>query len=270
MISVDQNKCLRCNLCVKDCIVEVLTPDSAGFPHLSPELERYCLNCQHCLAICPAGALSCHGVSPEKCALPGKLPEAEKMFNLLRMRRSCRQYKDENLSPEIMRTLKDSLAWTPTGCNQHKLFFKIIEDKNEMAFFRKKTSAMLKLLIKSGILSLFYPRFKRYLKEILGGKDVVYRNAPHMIIAATPKNAPCKEADPWIALSYFDLYAQSLGVGSCWCGFAVHAFKWNRQLKKRLQLPPGYKIGAILLFGPPAVTYARATKPVNFNLEEEK
>ena len=139
-----------------------------------------------------------------------------------------------------------------------------------MAFFREKTSAMLKLLIKSGILSFFYPRFKRYLKEILGGKDVVYRNAPHMIIAATPKNAPCKEADPWIALSYFDLYAQSLGVGSCWCGFAVHAFKWNPKLKKRLQLPPGYKIGAILLFGPPAVTYARATKPVNFNLEKEK
>ena len=268
MISVDKNKCLRCKRCIKDCIVEVLTPDSEGFPRLAPQLAKYCLNCQHCLAVCPAGALSCRGVTPEMCAAPGKLPAPEEMFNLLRMRRSCRQYKDENISPEAMKTLRSSLAWTPTGCNDHRLFFRIIEDKEEMAFFRQETSRMLKLLIKSGIMALIYPKFKRYLAEIMGGKDVVYRNAPHMIIAATPKNAPCKEADPWIALSYFDLLAQSLGIGTCWCGFAVHAFKWNFKLKKRLALPPGYRIGAVMLFGPPDVTYARASKPVNFNLEK--
>ena len=268
MITVDKEKCLKCALCVKDCIVEVLKTDKEGIPFLDPELEKYCLNCQHCLAVCPAGALSCHGVTPEMCGKPGKLPEPEEMFDLLRMRRSCRQYKDENLPPEVMEKLKSSLAWTPTGCNVHNLFFRIIEDKEEMAYFRKKSSSMLKFLIRTGIMSLIYPRFRRYLKEIMGGKDVVYRNAPHMIVAAVPENAPCKEADPWIALSYFDLYAQSLGVGSCWCGFAVHAFKWNRALKKRLALPKGYRIGAVMLFGPPAVTYARPTKPVNFNLEK--
>ena len=269
MITIDREKCLRCSACIKDCIVEVLKADDKGIPFLAPELEKYCLNCQHCLAVCPAGAVTCHGVTPEMCAAPGKLPQAPEMLNLLRMRRSCRQYKDENLPPEIMASLKASLAWTPTGCNVHNLFFRIIEDKEEMSFFRKKTSKMLKLLIKTGIMGLIYPRFKRYLAEIMGGKDVVYRNAPHMIVAAVPKDAPCKEADPWIALSYFDLYAQSLGVGTCWCGFAVHAFKWNRELKKRLALPKGYRIGAVMLFGPPAVQYHRATKPVNFNLEKK-
>lgn len=269
MITIDREKCLRCSACIKDCIVEVLKADDKGIPFLAPELEKYCLNCQHCLAVCPAGALTCHGVTPEMCAAPGKLPAPSEMFDLLRNRRSCRQYKDENLPPEIMASLKASLAWSPTGCNVHNLFFRVIEQKEEMAFFRKKTSKMLKLLIKTGIMGLIYPRFKRYLAEIMGGKDVVYRNAPHMIVAAVPKDAPCKEADPWIALSYFDLYAQSLGVGTCWCGFAVHAFKWNRELKKRLALPKGYRIGAVMLFGPPAVQYHRATNPVNFNLEKK-
>lgn len=270
MIIVDPEKCLRCSKCVKDCIVEVLKPAPDGVPFLAPELEKYCLNCQHCLAICPSGALSCHGVTPEMCPAPGKRPAPQEMLNLLQMRRSCRLYKDENLPSDTMTALKNALAWTPTGCNVHNLFFRVIEDKEEMAFFREETSSMLKKLIKTGIMSLIYPRFKRYLAEIMGGKDVVYRNAPHMIIAAVPQTAPCKEADPWIALSYFDLYAQSLGVGTCWCGFAVHAFKWNRKLKKHLHLPPGYRIGAVMLFGAPAVSYARATKPVNFNLEEEK
>ena len=261
MIQVDREKCVKCGACVRDCIVEILKPGADGFPAVAPELERFCLNCQHCLAVCPRGAVTCHGVTPEQCPAPGPLPEPEPMFDLLRQRRSIRQFKDENLPPEVLGKLKDSLAWSPTGCNDHRLFFTVIEDKAEMAFFRTEMSRMLKLLIRSGIMRLVYPNYKRYLQEILNGKDVVFRNAPHMIVAATPKNAPCREADPWIALSYFDLFAQTFGVGTCWCGFGVHAFRWNARLRKRLQLPRGYKVGAVLLFGPPAVSYPRATKP---------
>ena len=267
IIQVDPNRCVKCGACVKDCIVEILKPGADGFPAVAPELERYCLNCQHCLAVCPQGALTCHGVTAGQCPAPGPLPEPEKMFNLIRQRRSIRQFKDENLPPEVMGPLKDSLAWTPTGCNDHRLFFRIIEDKEEMAFFRTEMSRMLKLLIRIGIMRLIYPKYKRYLQEIMNGKDVIFRNAPHIIVAATPKDAPCKEADPWIALSYFDLMAQSYGVGTCWCGFGVYAFRWNARLRKRLNLPRGYKIGAVLLFGKPAVNYPRATRPPQFEIQ---
>lgn len=270
MIAIDKTKCLRCSRCVRDCIAELLVPGSDGVPYMPAENEKYCINCQHCLAICPAGAVDCNGVGAEACAAPGKLPAPEEMLHLLQMRRSCRLYKNENIAPETMEALKNALAWTPTGCNNHKLFFRIIEKKEEMEFFRKTTFSMLKILIKSGILGLFFPRFKRFFAAVMAGKDVVYRNAPHMIVAATPKNAPCKEADPWIALSYFDLHAQSFGLGTCWCGFAVHAFKMSKKMRKQLQLPPGYKVGAVMLFGNPQLLYARATRPTNFNLEEEK
>ena len=266
MITVDKDKCIRCSSCIKDCIVEILKPADDGFPYLSEELEQYCLNCQHCLAICPEGALSCHGVTAQMCHSQAPLPEPEKMLALLRQRRSIRQYKDENLSPEILKQLKDSLAWTPTGCNDRSLIFKMVETREEMAFYREETSKMLKFLIKTGIMFLLYPRIKRFLQEILGGKDVIYRDAPHMLIAAVPKSAPCKEADPWIALSYFDLLAQSFQLGTCWCGFAVHVFKHNRKLRKKLDLPKGYKVASVLLFGKPAVTYPRATLPENFKI----
>jgi len=268
MIQVDREKCVKCGACVRDCIVEILKPGADGFPAVAPELERYCLNCQHCLAVCPRGAVTCHGVTPEQCPAPGVLPEPEPMFNLLRQRRSIRQFKDENLPPEVLGKLKDSLAWAPTGCNDHRLFFTVVEDKAEMAFFREETSRMLKFLIRSGIMRLVYPNYKRYLQEILNGKDVVFRNAPHLIAAATPKDAPCREVDPWIALSYFDLFAQTFGVGTCWCGFGVYAFRWNARLRKRLQLPRGYKVGAVMLFGPSAVSYPRATKPEPFNIRK--
>ena len=264
MICIDPDKCTRCGACVRDCIVEVLKPGADGVPALAPELEKYCLNCQHCLAVCPAGAVTCHGVGPADCPAAGPLPESAQMLNLLRQRRSVRQYRDENVSPEVLSSLRDALAWTPTGCNAHSLVFRMVEDKSEMAFFRTEMTRMLQTLIRTGILHLVYPNFKRYLGEIMAGKDVIFRNAPHMIVAAAPKNAPCREADPWIALSYLDLYMQTLGLGSCWCGFAVHAFKWNRKLRAKLGFPRDCRVGAVLLFGKPAVTYVRPTRPAPF------
>lgn len=266
LIEIDRKSCIKCGACVRDCIVEIIKTGADGFPGVPPELERHCLNCQHCLAVCPKGALTCHGVTPAQCPAPGPLPEPEKLFNLLRQRRSIRQFKDENLSPEILEQLKSSLAWSPTGCNDHRLYFRMVCDKAEMEFFRTETTKMLRLLIRSGIMYLIYPKIIRYLQEVMNGKDVIFRNAPHMIVAATPKNAPCKEADPWIALSYFDLFAQSFGIGTCWCGFGGYALRLNARMRKRMNLPRGYRIGAVLLFGKPAVTYPRATLPPQFQI----
>ena len=228
---------------------------------MPPELEKFCIKCQHCLAVCPAGALSFNGITPEQCDLPQTPPTPEAMLNLIKMRRSVRRYKDENIAPEIMETLKASLAWSATGCNDHRLFFYVAQDKSEMEFFRTETTRMLKFLVRTGIMRLFYPNIHRFLQKIEAGTDVIYRGAPHMIVAAVPENAPCKAADPWIALSNFDLLLQSYGLGSCWCGFAERAIKYNRKLKKYIKLPKGYQIGAVLLFGKPDVKYFRATSP---------
>lgn len=265
-IQIDSGACTRCGACVRDCIVEILRPGADGVPVVAPGLERFCLNCQHCLAVCPEGAVTCHGVPPSACFSTGVLPEAESMLHLLRTRRSIRHYKAENLDRATLEKLKDSMRWTPTGCNDHRLFFSIVEEREEMEFFRTRMSKLLKFLIRSGILRLIYPNYKRYLGEILSGKDVVFRGAPHMIVAATPKDAPCGEADPWISLTGFDLFAQSLGVGTCWCGFALYAFRWNRGLRKGLHLPPGYKPGAVMLFGKPDISYARTTAPAQFKI----
>ena len=268
MIEFAKEKCVRCGKCAADCVVEVITHDAEGFPCVKNEDARFCLNCQHCLAVCPSGAVTCRGVAPSDCAAIEPIPSEPQMASLIRQRRSIRSYADENLSRETLDRLEAVLAWTPTGCNRHELFFKVVADKSEMEFYRTRMAKTLRFLIRTGILGLVYPNYKRYLQEIMNGKDVVFRNAPHMIIAAVSKDSPCREADPWIALSYFDLYAQTLGLGTCWCGFAQHAFKWDPVLKKKLGVPKGYVISSVLLFGRPSVNYARSTRPEQFPVEE--
>ncbi len=188
------------------------------------------------------------------------------MRNLLRQRRSIRFFRNENVSPEILSKLKESLHWSPTGCNDHRLFFSVVEDREAMDWFRGEAAKRLKILWKTGILRVIYPKSRNHVREILDGKDLIFRDAPHLIVASTPWNAPCAESDPLIALSYFDLYAQSLGLGTCWCGFAWHLFRWSGKMRKRLRLPPGYRPGAVLLFGMPDISYPRATAPLPFEI----
>lgn len=261
MVLIDRSKCVKCGLCVRECIVQTLHFGTDGVPFMPPDEEKFCLKCQHCLAVCPREAVVCEGKTAADCARPGPLPRPEEMANLLRARRSCRHYREDAVAPEKLAALKQGLAWSPTGCNDHQMIFTVVDDPEDMEFFRTTTVKVLRFLIRSGLMRLFYPNYKRYLGDILAGKDMVFRGAPHLIAASSPRSAPCGNWDPWIALSYFDLHAQSLGLGTCWCGFAVYLFRFVPALRRRLNLPRGYKPGAVMLFGEPAVTYPRMTCP---------
>jgi len=268
MVGFQQDKCIRCGRCIADCVVKVLRRDEKGFPFMPENLEKFCIGCQHCLAVCPAEAVDCNGKTAADCQPLSSLPQPEEVAALMRQRRSIRHYEPCGLPPEIIGKLKESLAWSATGCNDRSMVFKIVENSEDMQFFRQESSRMLRKLLRFGILQLLYPGVKRFLQDICNGEDVIFREAPHMIVCAVSDKAPCKEADPYIALSNFDIYAQTLGVGTCWCGFAVYAFKFNRKMRKKLNIPKGYKISSAMLFGKAAVEYQRATAPENFNFME--
>jgi len=266
MIGFSHSKCVKCGLCLGECLGGILEKDADGFPVLNRKNARYCIGCGHCFAVCPKGAVIFRGRTADEAKDAGALPQPEEMANLLRQRRSVRKYKPEAISAEKMANLKTILNWMPTGCNDHRLVFSIVEDREVMEAIRAKVSARLKILVKTGILRLVFPPSKRYLEPILNGEDVIFRGAPHLIAASTPVFAPCSTWDAKIALAYFDTYAQSLGLGTCWCGFGVWAFRMIPSLRKMLKQPHFYRLDAMMLFGEPAVSYPRATVPEPFKI----
>ena len=62
---VDEEKCIHCGLCVKDCIVKILALNENKIPQTITEREKNCTKCQHCLSICPTGALTILDKNPE-------------------------------------------------------------------------------------------------------------------------------------------------------------------------------------------------------------
>jgi len=171
-------------------------------------------------------------------------------------------------------------AWVPTGCNAHSLSFSFIEDKDEMKKFKLLLdSEVSKMSSKLGIVfSMFkqkgfisnLKRFIKYKDMFSTGEDVIFRNAPHMVVVSVDENAPCSSVDPIIALSYFELYAQTLGLGTLWCGLAKWGFDSAPELEKVLNLPENHKISYVMLFGYPDEKFQRITNPDKCIINEIK
>ncbi len=264
-LKIDSEKCVHCGHCIKDCMSRSLEFDENKIPRVAEGGENRCIKCQHCLSICPVGALSIFNKSPEN-SEPIKDYNSDEILSLIKNRRSYRHYKQENLPPEIMDKLKNMLNWVPTGVNDHRLHFSFIDDIEVMNEFRDYTNNKIIEMVSKPGLNLAFKKFERYKKALLKGNDIIFRGAPHMVVVSSPNDAHCKDVDPMIALSYFELYAQSLGVATCWCGLGYGVLRLIPELCKQLEIPDNYKLSYVMLFGPKGMTYHRATQPDPFTM----
>jgi nitroreductase/NAD-dependent dihydropyrimidine dehydrogenase PreA subunit len=260
--TIDRLKCTGCGQCVLDCPVQIIDMDSSC-PFIAVEKESSCLECQHCLAVCPTGAVSILGKNPEgSISLAGNLPTPENVETLIKGRRSVRQYRNENMQPELIQRLLDASCHAPTGVNSRKVLFTIIDDREIMARLRQETMDGLGRLLREGKL----PPGRAYFNDCVRaweeeGIDTIYRWAPHLIVTSAPRDCPTPEADCLIALAYFELIAQSHGVGTVWNGLA----RWTitellPDLRGKLSIPENHQIGYVMAFGMPAVQYHRTVQ----------
>ncbi|MBJ6748976.1 nitroreductase family protein [Geomonas anaerohicana] len=260
---VAKDTCTRCGLCVADCPAHVI--DTAdGFPLITAEKEAGCYRCQHCFAVCPTGAVSILGLDPGKSTpLTGDWrPDPARLETLIKGRRSVRRYKPENLEPELMQRLLE-VAWhAPTGVNTRQVRFTVIDDRDKLAAFREELLAGIKRLVQDNALPeglAFFADFVKLWEE--QGVDVLFRGAPHLLVASVSSKAVSPLQDCVIALSYFELFAQTNGVGTVWDGLAKIAIAdLVPEAQATLGIPEDHTLGYCMAFGKPAVQYARTVQ----------
>ena len=266
-IEINKEKCTRCGACIKDCIAYSIEAGSDLFPQAANGGEERCLECTHCMAVCPTGAISINGKNADN-ALNPALPDSDEVLGLIQTRRSIRQYKSEDISPEVFEKLKSMLPNIPTGCNTNTLHFAFVETRSAMDSIRNYVRVKLLKLLNSSFMPKLANKFAKYKTAFENGEDVIFRDAPHMVVVSSHIHAPCANVDPIIALSYIELYAHSLGLGTCWCGFAQACFKLLPRLSEMVQIQDEYKPVYVMLLGYPAVKYHRTTQPESFPVTE--
>lgn len=261
-LKIDRNRCIHCASCVRECLNQVLEMGEDRFPREAKGGTERCIHCQHCVMICPKAALSVDSVDPDACPAIGEYPSPEQMLNLYRGRRSFRYYRNENVSTQIIGELLDAMRYSPTGVNSHQLLFTVIDDRKVMDKIRNYVNGKLIDFLEQSPESELAVKLAAMGNGVREGKDPIFRNAPHMVLVSSPENAPCRDIDPVIALSYFELLAQTKGIATVWCGLAMRAFlAVAPEAFGMLGVPENYKPVYTMLFGLPKIKFSRSGVP---------
>ncbi|WP_319584180.1 nitroreductase family protein [uncultured Pseudodesulfovibrio sp.] len=258
--TVDEEKCTRCGECAKDCPTGVIEMD--GLPVVRPGSEVRCIECQHCLAVCKPGALSVFGKDPaNSLPLKGMFPDPATMETLVMGRRSVRRYKKEGVDPALIHHLLEVASHAPTAVNGRPVTLTVVDDPDTMDRLRAEvTAAALNLLHTDGFPE-GWERIGDYVRGCEDGTDILFRNAPHLLLASAPEGALAPMADCHIVMSYFDLLASSHGLGTVWNGIARALISTILpQFKTRLGIPDDHIVACVMSFGRPAVKYHRTVQ----------
>jgi len=259
--SVDRDVCIKCGECAADCPRDIIQMVD-GEPEILKDKEHLCLECQHCLAVCKPGALSILGLNPrDSILLKGNMPAPESLEVLMMGRRSVRRYQEEAVAPELIEHILEVVRAAPTGRNIRATHFALVDDPAIMKELRDRTYAGIRRAVDTGTLPDGLEFFKGVADAWDRGTDLVYRDAPHLLVASAPADGPSAVADCLIALTYFELLAAGHGLGTVWNGFAKWAlFDVAPEVGDLLGIPQGHVIGYVMAFGKPAVKYHRTVQ----------
>lgn len=248
ILGINYDKCTNCNQCIKDCPTKNFSMDR-NQKHIIFNDSR-CILCGHCIGVCPENAILYSNMEDDLLEFkesrdPSELISYESMYELFRAKRSIRQYKRENVPKDIIKKVIDSMRYAPTGANMRTLKCHLISNEDE-----------IKLLSDSVLDALEYGEARDRLKERREkGIDPIFYNAPCVLIFYS-KN-PWDTRNATIAMTYGMLSAQTLGLGSCWIGYAHGILSENPEICKRITGIQTYVLG-VMTIGYPAVKYYRA------------
>lgn len=256
---VDQEKCIGCGLCAADCPMAIIAMEQ-GLPVIAAENGDRCIRCLHCFAICESGAIAIHGSRVEESlSLDGDLPTPEQMELLIKARRAIRNYRRENLEPAVIDRLLEVTGHAPSGRNDRRLLFTVVDDGKVLEGLRDEAIAALTVLAEENRFPAGMEFFSDIVETWRTQKiDILFRGAPHLLIVSAPYDCAAPLPDAVIALTTFELFAQSLGVGTVWNGLAkITIADLVPALRQRLGIPDDHLVGYVMGFGIPAIRYAR-------------
>lgn len=240
-IVINSEKCVGCGKCVKDCVASALYLDGG-----KARLRDGCIECGHCFAICPTGAVDMPDYDTSDCGAVVSMTELDSnvFLQAIRSRRTIRQFRDIPVEQEKLDKILETGRYAPTGSNSQNVAFTILGSKQD------EIERECVKMFRTGV--GFGSKFIKYLRNTEITDSFFFKGAP-LVIAVSGHDT----VNATISSAYMELMANSLGLGVLYSGFFCICARLNPRVKAALKLPKGHKVVNCLIIGYPDVEYKR-------------
>ena len=263
-MNINKKECTQCNLCLEICIAKAIDIDTYYID------KNKCNNCLHCLAICPNEAISYKNKISSSLSnynIPG-----ENFENFVFSKRSHRFFLNKKVPSDILLKIANLLRFSPSGTNTQQVYITILGSKEKVKTVSTKIMKYFIFISNTFLNFLFFPvlflflgkaktirlhKMKPYLKRYSKNDDILTYNAPALFIFHAPKSSSTPEQDCTIWSTIGTLYAETLGLATCFNGFIVYGINYNRSIKNSLKIPKNHKVYSTFLLGYPKFKFKK-------------
>lgn len=282
MISIDKSTCVACGICSDVCprhIPEVVTENGKKSLQISAERDSLCMTCGHCMAVCPNSAITVDAFTdrPFEPVTPGSIDPAD-FLQLIRQRRSIRNYKDKPVPRHILEQILQCAAHSPTGDSRGTNGVMVIDDREKLETLSKLLYAAYESLDKAlqnpigrffvkrnagarmfkTLQEFVMPGMKWYLKWYREGRsNEILRNCPVLVLFHSSVDAPMAAENCLLAAFHAVLATTVHGLGSCFNDLIPPMCNREKAIRSLLALPAGHEVYAGLTLGYPKYEFVR-------------
>ncbi|BEQ16926.1 nitroreductase family protein [Desulfoferula mesophila] len=260
LLTIDDSKCKRDGICTKVCPRQLISQKTDdALPAIAPEKEVLCLACGQCVAVCPHGALNNRKAPLEDCLPLDKSLEVswDQARQFLRSRRSIRAYKAQPLERATLQELIDNARYAPTGGNSQTVHWVVINGRDKLRQLSERTIAWMRQVVEQQSDPVLAGYYGPVVESWDTGHDSILRSAPALLIASSPGQNRNGLVDTSIALSYLELLALPLGLGTCWAGLLRGAMLNMEGMAMEMEVPEGNTWFYPMMIGYPQFKYQR-------------
>jgi NAD-dependent dihydropyrimidine dehydrogenase PreA subunit len=240
-IVIDAAKCIGCGMCVKDCVDSSLKLEEG-----KAVFKGGCIECGHCFAVCPTGAVDMPGYDTSSCTEVKSMEELDSdiLLQAMKSRRTIRQYKNIPVEQEKIDRILEAGRYAPTGANSQNVAYTILGSKQDE--IERECVKLFRTGVNIGA------KFSKYLKNKEIDDNFFFKKAPLVIVVSGHNTV-----NATLASAYMELTANSLGLGVLYSGFFCGCTMLSPKIKAMLRLPKGHKAVTCMIIGYPDVKYKR-------------
>jgi nitroreductase/NAD-dependent dihydropyrimidine dehydrogenase PreA subunit len=244
---IDEENCSRCGQCIIECGRGYFSKSEDGKIIFNENLIT-CNLCGHCIAVCKDEAIITENLQETTVVEnPTELVPYENLLSLMKNKRSIRRYKKQKIPKEILEKVFAAIRAAPSASNSRSWMFTVLTEEEKIKAISDATiSAMYQYM--------GFPSAEKAIKFFESQKrDPIFYNAPAVIFVSNQKGMGMPATDTAIAITYGQLAAETLGLGTCWIGMVQGAIPANKKILEIAGVTG--RVNGVMIIGYPAIKY---------------